>query len=201
MDKKEITEYEAGCLVNKWQTLSEEFKPDDKSNIIVAERNEKNPYVNYYTYDDVDCEKLMEQYKGMPVMWAYLKRELNRLDPLGIKNVNFTVGKPDDERWKMWEEQRLTRGFDDTELWNLDMTILEFIKPRLKAFKEQTDSMPVDSKFKTLDEWRAEIDKMIYWIENKTNDERVIYEKSPKNKEKYEEGKQAFIKYFNFLWW
>lgn len=37
---------------------------------------------------------------------------------------------------KRWELERKSRGFDSTELWNLDATIAEFILPRLIAFKE-----------------------------------------------------------------
>lgn len=37
--------------------------------------------------------------------------------------------------WKfLW--QRWIRGFDDSETWSLDSTIVEFILPRLKRFKE-----------------------------------------------------------------
>ncbi len=32
--------------------------------------------------------------------------------------------------------QRRTRGFDDSVVWGLDYTILEFILPRLKLFRE-----------------------------------------------------------------
>lgn len=35
-----------------------------------------------------------------------------------------------------WKLERKLRGFDTTELWNLDATIAEFILPRLIAFKE-----------------------------------------------------------------
>ena len=35
-----------------------------------------------------------------------------------------------------WFVQRRKRGFDDRDLWSLDMTIAEFVYPRLKAFNE-----------------------------------------------------------------
>ena len=36
-----------------------------------------------------------------------------------------------------WPLQRLTRGFDDRDLWNLDRTIAKLIVPRLKIFIKQ----------------------------------------------------------------
>lgn len=43
--------------------------------------------------------------------------------------------------WKYWRpikflRQRLTRGWDDSDLWNLDYVIIKFIYPRLKAYRE-----------------------------------------------------------------
>ena len=62
---------------------------------------------------------------------------MNNIDPRGIKNVNFSLGEETDKREPEWKAQRLTRGFDDTEMWSLDCTIAEFIAPRLKVFLEQ----------------------------------------------------------------
>lgn len=64
---------------------------------------------------------------------------MNNIDPRGIKNVNFSLGEETDEREPEWKAQRLTRGFDDTEMWSLDCTIAAFIAPRLKVFKEQAE--------------------------------------------------------------
>lgn len=41
---------------------------------------------------------------------------------------------------KKHREQRDGRGFDDTELWNLDYTIISFVLPRLKAFNERDET-------------------------------------------------------------
>lgn len=40
-----------------------------------------------------------------------------------------------DERHEDWALQRALRGFDNTELWNLDTTLAKFLLPRLKAAK------------------------------------------------------------------
>jgi hypothetical protein len=36
-----------------------------------------------------------------------------------------------------WTWQRLTRGFDDRELWSLDVSLASYIVPRLEAFKRK----------------------------------------------------------------
>lgn len=54
--------------------------------------------------------------------------------------MNFSLSdaiEPDNPRQELWKRQRETRGFDDTELWNLDHTFTLFILPRLKAFYEK----------------------------------------------------------------
>ncbi len=48
-------------------------------------------------------------------------------------SLHKTCDKKDD-RQKQWAEQREKYNFDETELWNLDSTIIEFIIPRLKSF-------------------------------------------------------------------
>lgn len=62
-----------------------------------------------------------------------------------------------------WKAQRDERGFDDTELWNLDSTVVDFVLPRLKAYREQTEVFPV--KYSDLDEWRAVLDEIIEGLE------------------------------------
>lgn len=42
----------------------------------------------------------------------------------------------DDPRQQLWEEQRHERGFDNTELWNLDITFASFLLPQLKLLLE-----------------------------------------------------------------
>ena len=111
-------------------------------------------------------------------------------DPYGVENINFSLDlKEDDERKEIFKKQRLERGFDETELWNLDTTILKFILPRLKAFKENTFGHPGD--FKDMDDWLDCIDKMIKSIEDIINDESgADYE-----------GLELFKKHFFDLWW
>jgi hypothetical protein len=91
--------------------------------------------------------------------------------------------------------QRRTRGFDDAELWNLDFTFCEFIIPRLKAFRSRVCSYPVPAG--SLEEWEKILDKMIFALELWVNRNGWVKDE---DKEKYEEGKDLFFKYFFTLW-
>ena len=55
-----------------------------------------------------------------------------------------------------WLPQKLRRGFDDRELWCLDMTLIEFIskwlQPRIKAYKEM-QRVGYPAVFKSQKEW------------------------------------------------
>ena len=41
-----------------------------------------------------------------------------------------------DERLPKFEKQREEFGFDDSEMWNLDITIAQFLAPRLRRYAE-----------------------------------------------------------------
>ena len=71
--------------------------------------------------------------------------------------------------WTPTEEEG---GIDDRELWNLDITLTEFILPRLKAFKEMDRKGypvlegvdPQDEK-RTTEIWELILDDMIKGFE------------------------------------
>ena len=86
---------------------------------------------------------------------------MTNIDPRGIKNVNFSLGKETDEREPEWKAQRLTRGFDDTEMWSLDCTIAEFIAPRLKVFLEKAKQIGDHPGNITSQEWQCILEQMI----------------------------------------
>ena len=111
-------------------------------------------------------------------------------DPLGRENVCFSItGNINPERAEEYKKQRIERGFDDTELWNLDTTILKFVLPRLKRFRECTVGFPPD--FETIEEWQGCLEKMI------TNIEKIINSEEDADYE----GFELFKKYFFNLWW
>ena len=104
---------------------------------------------------------------------------------------NVRCLKIKDPRRNLYRQQRKERGFDNSELWSLDMTIIEFTLPRLKAFRDYTKSFPIDDDIKSFQDWQATIDKMIYGMEKYIDDswdtEAV-------------EGIDLFLKYFRHLW-
>lgn len=53
--------------------------------------------------------------------------------------------------------QRLIRGFDDSETWDLADTYYRWLEPRLKRFKEVTFAYPM--RCKSMDKWKKELDK------------------------------------------
>jgi len=91
--------------------------------------------------------------------------------------------------------QRMFRGFDDSETWNLDYTISKMILPKLKRFKKVSITVPVGL---TEDEWNDHLDKMIFAFERSSSKSR--YETTT-GWEKHQEGLDLFAKYFSSLWW
>lgn len=125
-------------------------------------------------------------------------------DLLGRENVNFSLVKPEeqDERAKIFKEQRMTRGFDDSETWNLDITIASFIVPRLKAFKECENGFP--SRL-TENKWDKILDEMIEGFELAIKKDEWEYEEdlNTRNEKltKVNKALKHFSKYFHDLWW
>lgn len=131
-----------------------------------------------------------EAYKG-------IKQEIeneDKKDPYGVQNINFSkfdYSSASEEDLKKWELQRYERGFDDSEIWNLDTTIIRFLVPRLKVFREiHGKSAPPDM---TVEKWDKILDEMIEWFES------YIYS-SELDPENYYKGLELFKKYFEYLW-
>ena len=101
------------------------------------------------------------------------------------------------ERNLLFKYQILTRGFADDELWSLDITIAEFILPRLKAFKDITYNYPI--VMKTKDDWGKKIDMMIEAFEI-LSDESKQYPDN-EDQQKIRKGLNCFTKYFKGLWY
>ena len=68
----------------------------------------------------------------------------------------------DDSRQEEWATQRASRGFDNTELWNLDSTIAKFILPRLVAFRTRAEVVGYPGQYSSAEEWQAIMDEMIF---------------------------------------
>lgn len=113
---------------------------------------------------------------------------------LGIPNINFSVYTDGDKREDRFSKERLERGFDESETWNLYSTISKFIVPRLKAFKEVNICHPHEL---SPEDWNLTLDKMIKSFELAINSDFMTEEES----EDFREGFNLFHEYFFALWW
>jgi len=53
-----------------------------------------------------------------------------------VPNICFSLTKKEDDREEKFIEQRIERGFDDSETWSLCDTIANFTIPRLERYEE-----------------------------------------------------------------
>lgn len=95
--------------------------------------------------------------------------------------------------------QKLTRGYSDEELWNLDSTICKWLLPRLKTFKEKTIGYPPD--LKSPKEWDEILEKIILALELYNSDLLDSPEQARIEGKQIKEGLELFGKYFGNLWW
>lgn len=96
----------------------------------------------------------------------------------------------DDDRHPRWAMERETRGFDSTELWNLDVTMAKFISPRLKAFRDNLHGSPCNL---AMEEWISILDKIIETFDN------ICLDSQP-NQHDPTEGLALFAKYYSYFW-
>lgn len=102
---------------------------------------------------------------------------------------------------KFWWQRR-TRGWDDSETWNLDVSLAKLILPRLKKFKQIKNGSPSLDEIRTDDDWDIILDKMIIAF-NFIQDEEKFFDVRDERKEEYkqtQEGLDLFSKYFMSLW-
>lgn len=154
--------------------------------------------------------------------------ETKNQDIIDNKNLYFGFANEPEykDKWDEYKEQRLSRGFDDTECWNLNTTFAKYILPRLKVFEEHTNLYPPNM---TNTEWHVIINKMITAFEYYVNEDetliqieifgctfdKYIMSEHADSKEKWQqymdvmeergkvkdEGFELFGKYFQHLWW
>lgn len=96
------------------------------------------------------------------------------------------------------------------ELWNLDLTIVEWLLPRIKAFKEQTDGYPGDI---TWDQWMSILDRIITgleaytaerdWDNNLSTEKNLEIDKEFYHNKRIEfkEAMELLTNHFGNLWW
>lgn len=102
--------------------------------------------------------------------------------------------------WIKNKYQKLTRGYSDKELWNLDATLAKWILPRLKAFKEHNIGYPSFKSSK--EEWDAELETMIKAFEFYMIDPFDVNEKEREEQNKIiKKGFILFGKRIGHLWY
>lgn len=121
---------------------------------------------------------------------------------LGVPNICFSRVEIETEHYnkkkrKKYKKQRIKRGFDDTELWNLDNTMARFIYPRLKVFKKNLHGHP--HNMKDITEWEKIIDKMLFSFKMIIDDPDELITNEKLNR-KVDKGLKLFGKYFRTLW-
>lgn len=123
---------------------------------------------------------------------------MNKVDPkeLNIPNVNYSMEKEIDiyeEKAERFKKQRLSRGYDDSEWYDLYYTIAKFIRPRLETFRENTVSYPLGL---TADRWDRMLNQMIKAFS--LVEENSVETKKQVNTVKV--GLKLFSLYFLDLW-
>lgn len=105
--------------------------------------------------------------------------------PVRYHGFLHTLNKKD-KRVKKYQKQLKERGFDDTEMWSLDIVIANFVLPRLKHFRKQICAT----------EWRDKLDNAIYAFELIASDSLYDFSES----KKVEKGLKDFATIFGDLW-
>lgn len=103
-----------------------------------------------------------------------------------------------DKRYKKFRKQRKKRGWDDTETWNLDHSIAEFLVPRLKRFKKLNNGFPCGL---TPEGWDEILDQMIEGFQAKIDSDGVFGDEYTGLHEKIERALELFKEHFHSLWW
>ena len=115
-------------------------------------------------------------------------------------------------RYIWWALQRIFRGYSDRDIWRLDLTIAEFVLPRLQHFRKvfggEEAHMPSnfcfdkDGNEKDWDRaqrrWNKILDSMILAFELTIKDQEGLLSDT-EHKQIYA-GLQAFGKYLLALW-
>lgn len=148
-------------------------------------------YTTDTKFDEVDSLELCRFYYCYDTDFFERTRS-TQVDIYGMPNVNFSTIGMDDSRWGEFEKQRLERGFDDSEIWSLDKTLVGFILPRLKAYRDNHCSIPENM---TPQQWDSILDKMVSAFEL-MKDEKD----GPADRNRIEYGLKLFAKYLKNLW-
>ena len=135
-----------------------------------------------------------------------VKTSAKYADPIDIPNCSgslvndefFMYGDSDEskvEKLAFYKKQRIERGFDDTELWNLFYTLSKYMLPRLIEFRKVMNGFPPKNNicggeklpenediygFECFEDWQEAVDKMIYSFDHIVNEDKYKDERDAK---------------------
>ena len=132
-----------------------------------------------------------------------------------IKGYGYSV-KRGDKNFKKFKKQRESRGFDNTELWGLDVAIAKFITPRLKAYILHKDKSVPQSLIPDVDfpganytpyensddhnvilaQWNVKLQKMVSFFEFVASEKDT----SDRMPDELKEGIKLFAEHYSDLW-
>lgn len=184
--------FNAGGIV----TLKDGHKVSDPNEFLKLSNEETEDClgkigINNYVYDNKECE----------FRFADMAQFLSPKDPYGIKNVNFSCIDENDVIWNGMKQERLERGFDSSECWNLDNTIARFIIPRLEVFIEDNAGYPGNM---TPEQWDNILNQILEAFKLYIDEDDVFnltQEERNKRDKKIGKGLKLFAKHFSGLWW
>ena len=89
-----------------------------------------------------------------------------------------------------------------SDLWSLDITIANFVLPRLKKIKKENIGYPGIDGMDTPEKWDEALDKMILAFEYvaHTFDMESHFDEDKRRQAVINEGLQLFAKWFQYLW-
>ena len=93
--------------------------------------------------------------------------------------------------------KKIGKYVPSNDTWNLDITIAEFILPRLELFKKVVDCYPCE--LNSIEEWYDILDKMVESFRIITTSSS--YKIDTKHEKCVEQGLDLFRKYYHDLWW
>lgn len=107
------------------------------------------------------------------------------------------------------KKRKLYKKIDESELWDLGLTISNFIIPRLEKFRDTCFSVPLkkieNNKPIAMseDEWKEILNKTIWsfnYQRELSNGDILLRGENEEDIIKYEEGLDLFKRYLNDLW-
>lgn len=104
--------------------------------------------------------------------------------------------KKDDKRHKIWKRQRDKRGFDNTELWNLDIAFAKLMLPRIKEFMEYAP--PCFQSVNEKKSWRRDMTLITNGLELLSSGECIFF--NEKDEKSIRLGLKAFIRNIRSMW-